>query len=187
MGVVFFADSLFANDFTTLFGGDYTAQQLSFYTNGYDDWWHFLKTGEFRFFDTNTYLGASNIGSNAFYYLFDPFFLPILFWPREFIAQGMAFLTIFKISTAGMFFMWYMQYMGASKKASRLSAFAYAFSGWMAWFLWFNHMTEITIIFPLMLLGVEKVLRTKKPWLLSSLFICCLVLFAILLFLNIFP
>ena len=47
-------------------------------------------TGEFVFFDTNTYLGVSNIGSNSFYYLFDPFFIPILLCPREFIAQGKA-------------------------------------------------------------------------------------------------
>lgn len=166
MGVIFFISSLINNQFTTLFGGDYASQQLSFYTNGYDDWWHFFKTGEFVFFDTNTYLGASNVGSNTFYYLFDPFFLPILICPREFIAQGMVVLTIFKIAFAGLFFLIYMRYMGASEKAGRISAFAYAFSGWMAWYLWFNHMTEITIIFPLMLLGVEKVLREKKPWLL---------------------
>lgn len=166
VGVVFFIDSLIQNDFTTLYGGDYASQQLSFYTNGYDDWWHFLTTGEFRFFDTNTYLGASNIGSNTFYYLFDPFFFPILLCPRANIAQGMAVLTIFKIATSGMFFMSYMKYMGASKNASRISALAFAFCGWMSWFLWFNHMTEICIVFPLMLWGVERVLRTKRPWLL---------------------
>ena len=166
IGVLFFATSLLKNQWTTLFGGDYTAQQLSFYTNGYDDWWHFFKTGEFRFFDTNTFLGASNIGANSFYYFFDPFFFPILLCPRAYIAQGMAFLAIFKIATAGMFFTKYMSVMGASKKASRLTGMAYAFSGWMAWFLWFNHMTEVMIVFPIMLWGVERVLRDKKPWLL---------------------
>ena len=53
IGLLFFISSLWENQFTTLFGGDYTAQQLPFYTNGYDDWWHFFKTGEFRFFSTN--------------------------------------------------------------------------------------------------------------------------------------
>lgn len=166
IGLLFFISSLFQNQFTTLFGGDYTAQQLSFYTNGYDDWWYFFKTGEFRFFDTNTYLGASNVGANSFYYLFDPFFLPILICPRAYIAQGMAILTIFKIATAGMFFKKYMTVMGASEKASRITAIAYAFCGWMSWFLWFNHMTEIMIVFPIMLWGIERVLRDKKPWLL---------------------
>lgn len=172
IGLIFFISSLWENQFTTLFGGDYTAQQLPFYTNGYDDWWHFFTTGEFRFYSTNTYLGASNMGANTFYYLFDPFFLPILLCPRAYIAQGMAILTIFKIATAGMFFRKYMRVMGASDIASKITALAYAFSGWMAWFLWFNHMTEIMICFPIMLWGVERVIREKKPWLLMfSLFL----------------
>ena len=172
IGLLFFFSSLFENQFTTLFGGDYTAQQLAFYTNGYDDWWYFIKTGEFRFFDTNTYLGASNVGANSFYYLFDPFFFPILICPRAYIAQGMAILTIFKIATAGMFFRKYMKIMGASETSARITALAYAFSGWMAWFLWFNHMTEVMIVFPIMLWGVERILRDKKPWLLMfSLFL----------------
>ena len=98
VGLFFFATSLFTNYFTTPFTGDYTAQQYPFYTNGYDDWWHFFKTGEFVLYDTNTFLGASNIGSNSFYYLFDPFFMPILLFPREFIPQGIAIMTIFKMA-----------------------------------------------------------------------------------------
>jgi hypothetical protein len=67
LGLVFFASSLCINYFTTPFTGDYVTQQYAFYTNGYDDWWHFFKTGEFVLYDTNTYLGADNIGSNSFY------------------------------------------------------------------------------------------------------------------------
>ena len=166
LGVLFFATSLFTNYFTTPFSGDYAAQQISFYTNGYDDWWHFFTTGEFVLYDTNTFLGANNIGSNSFYYLLDPFFLPILLFPRQFIAQGMAIMTIFKIAGAGMTFYLYLRYMGASRRASKIAGIAYAFSGWTAWYLWFNHFTDITIAFPLMLLGVEKVLKEKKPWVL---------------------
>lgn len=163
LGFFFFITSLLSNQFTTPFGGDYCAQQFSFYLNGYDDWWHFFKTGEFRMFDTNTFLGSSNIGSNSFYYIFDPFFMPILLVPRYFVPQGMAILTIFKISLAGLVFYAYIRYMGASKRSAKIGGTAYAFSGWMAWFLWFNHFTEITICFPLILLGVEIVLKERKP------------------------
>ena len=51
LGVIFFATSLFINYFTTPFTGDYTSQQYAFYTNGYDDWWHFFKTGEFVLYE----------------------------------------------------------------------------------------------------------------------------------------
>lgn len=167
LGFVYFSTTLFGNHFTTSFTGDYVAQQIPFYTNGYDDWWHFFKTGEFVFYDTNTFLGANNIGSNSFYYVFDPFFTPILFWPRQYIAQGMAVLSVFKIATAGLFFYFYMREMGASDMASKISGIAYAFCGWMAWNLWFNCYTEVVTAFPIMLWGVEKILRDKKPWLLA--------------------
>lgn len=168
LGVIFFATSLFVNYFTTPFTGDYTSQQYAFYTNGYDDWWHFFKTGEFVLYDTNTYLGADNIGSNSFYYLFDPTFLPILLWPRQWIPQGMAILTIVKIAASGMTFFLYMRYMGASRRAAKITGIAYAFSGWMTWYLWFNHFTGVAIVFPLILYGIERVLRTKKPWVLAG-------------------
>ena len=168
LGVAFFATSLFINDFTTPFTGDYCSQQFSFYTNGYDDWWHFFRTGEFVLYDTNTFLGVDNIGSNSFYYLFDPFFLPILLCPRQIIPQGMAVLTIIKITLSGLAFYTYLHYMGASKRSSKIVGIAYAFCGWMTWYLWFNHFTEIAIVFPLILLGIEIVLRTKKPWILMG-------------------
>ena len=168
VGFFFFIVSLFTNYFTTPFGGDYVSQQFAFYTNGYDDWWHFIKTGEFIFFDMNTYLGANNIASNSFYYLFDPFFMPILLCPRQFIPQGMAFLTIFKMALGGMAFYAYMRHFNVSQSSSRVASTMYAFCGWAAWFLWFNHFTEIIICLPLMLMGVEKVLKKERPFLLIA-------------------
>ena len=168
VGVVFFSTSLFINNFTTPFTGDYVTQQYSFYTNGYDDWWHFFRTGEFVLYDTNTYLGVNNIGANSFYYLFDPFFMPILLFPRQFVPQGMAILTIFKMALAGLSFYAYMKCLGASKRASKITGLAYAFSGWMTWYLWFNHFTGVAVTFPLILIGVEYVLKKKKPFILMS-------------------
>ena len=168
LGILFMSTSLFINYFTTPFTGDYSSQQFAFYTNGYDDWWHFIKTGEFVLYDTNTFLGADNIGSNSFYYLFDPFFLPILLVPRQLVPQGMAILTVFKMSACGMIFFAYMRYMGASRRAAKITGIAYAFSGWITWYLWFNHFTEMAIVFPLILFGVEKVLKEKKPLMLMA-------------------
>ena len=168
VGIIFFATSLFINSFTTPFTGDYVTQQYAFYTNGYDDWWHFFRTGEFVLYDTNTFLGVDNIGSNSFYYLFDPFFLPILVFPRQFVPQGMAIITIFKMALSGMAFYAYMRYLGASRRASKITGLAYAFSGWITWYLWFNHFTGVAVAFPLILLGIEKVLKNKKPFVLMS-------------------
>lgn len=167
LGFLYLITALIFNDFTTPFSGDYVSQQFAFYTNGYDDWHHFFKTGEFIFYDTNTFLGANNIGSNSFYYLFDPFFAPILLVPRQYVPQGMAVLTIFKLATAGIVFYAYMRTLGVSKGSSKISATAYAFCGWTTWYLWFNHFTEVAICLPLILLGIEKVLKEKNPLFLS--------------------
>ena len=53
IGFLYLCTAILFNDFTTPFGGDYCSQQFAFYTNGYDDWHHFFKTGEFIFYDTN--------------------------------------------------------------------------------------------------------------------------------------
>ena len=166
LGVCFFAVSLFSNYFTTPLSGDYNSQQFAFYTNGYDDWWRFFRTGEFTLYDTNTFLGASNIGSNSFYYLFDPFFLPLLIFPRAIIPQAMAIMTIFKMALAGLMFSKYLRYIGVTKKTSRVTGIAYGFSGWIAWYLWFNHFTGVAVLFACILYGVEKILKEKKPWML---------------------
>ena len=168
VGIVFFSTSLFVNYFTIPFTGDYVTQQFAFYTNGYDDWWHFFRTGEFVLYDTNTFLGVDNIGSNSFYYLFDPFFIPILVFPRQLVPQGMAIITIFKMALSGMAFYAYMRYLGASRRASKITGLAYAFSGWITWYLWFNHFTGVAVAFPLILLGIEYVLKEKKPFVLMA-------------------
>ncbi|MGM9874222.1 MAG: YfhO family protein [Bacilli bacterium] len=166
MGILFFFSILITNNFTTPYSGDYCAQQFSFYLNGYDDWHHFFKTGEFVFYDTNTYLGANNIGSNSFYYLFDPFFLLTLIFPRAIIPQVMAAMTILKLACSGLAFYFYIRYFKVKEETSMLCGLAYAFSGWVSWYLWFNHFSEVAVFFPLILLGVEKILKEKRPFVL---------------------
>ena len=172
VGLIFFFTSLFFNYFTTPFTGDYNTQQYAFYLNTYDDWWHFIKTGSFRLYDTNTYLGVNNIGSNTFYSLFDPFFFLVLFFPRAWMGQAMAISTIFRMSFAGFAFYGYLRYMKVSDRSARLAGLAFAYCGWTTWYLWFNCYTENAIVFVLLLWGVEKIIKEKKPWILmASLFL----------------
>lgn len=167
LAILYFAAALFSQSFTIPLGGDYTMQSIPFYTNGYDDWWHFLKTGEFPLWDSNTFLGADNIGSNAFYYSMNPFFLPILLFPRKYIAQGLAVLMIGKIILAALTMNKYLQYMGVKKSSARFFGIAYAFCGWNSYHLWFNHFMEVVVVFPLVFYGIEKTLQERKPWTLA--------------------
>ncbi|MGE4342562.1 MAG: YfhO family protein [Bacilli bacterium] len=166
IAILFFIYPLFTEQFTIPLGGDYTQQQIPFYTNGYDDWWRFLKTGQFPLWDSNTFLGANNIGSNAFYYSINPFFLPILLFPRDLIPQGIAVLMITKFVLAALSMRLYLKYMGVKENSARLFAFMFAFSGWNTYNLWFNHFMEVAVVFPLIFLGIEKIFKEKSPYLL---------------------
>lgn len=176
VGVLFFITSLIPYNFTTPFSGDYVSQQYAFYLNLYDDWMTFFKTGKFNYYDFNTYLGANNIASNSFYSLTDPFFFFVLLFPRSWIGQTMAISTILRIALIGLAFYGYLRYMGASELSSKISGLAFAFSGWMAWYCWFNCYTENMLSFILIIWGVERIIREKKPWLLiSALFLAGLI------------
>jgi uncharacterized membrane protein YfhO len=162
MGVMFYAFALVTNLFTIPLSGDYVLQQIPFYLNGYDDWWHFLTTGEFVLWDDSTYLGANHIGSNSFYYYLNPFFMPILIFPRALVPQGLAVLMIGKMVGASLTFRLLLKYFHVQENHARIFAMAYGFSGWMAYYLWFNHFMEVAVVFPLVLLGIEKLLKEKN-------------------------
>ena len=162
MGVMFYAFALVTNLFTIPLSGDYVLQQIPFYLNGYDDWWHFLTTGEFVLWDDSTYLGANHIGSNSFYYYLNPFFMPILIFPRFLVPQGLAVLMIGKMVGASLTFRLLLKHFKVQETHARIFAMAYGFSGWMAYYLWFNHFMEVAVVFPLVLLGVEKLLKDKN-------------------------
>ncbi|MFA7385085.1 MAG: YfhO family protein [Bacilli bacterium] len=181
ISLLFYIAPLLKGNFSTLYTGDYTMQYIPMGFNQYDDWHTFFKTGQFVFWDPNTFLGADNITSNAYYYLFSPFFLPIIIFPRSFVPQAMAILSIVRIVLGGMVFRTYLKKMSAKEFSARIGAIAFAFCGWMAWYLWFNNFLDMIVVFPLILLGIEKVLQDKKPWLLAfSLFLLSICNFFLL-------
>lgn len=163
VGIGFYAYALFTQWFTTPFGGDYTQQQIPLFYNGYDDWWTFFKTGRFVMFDESLFLGGDNIGSNSFYYLFNPFFTITLLFPRDWIPQIMALESILKVVIAGLLMRLYLMYLGVKDHTARAFALAYAVCGWVAFYFWFNTFAEIATFLPIVLLGIEKVLKERKP------------------------
>lgn len=164
VGLGFFGFALVTQKFTTPFGGDFAQQYFAFEYNFYDDWWTFFKTGKFPFFDTNTFLGADNILANTYYGLFSPFTFPILLFPRSFVPHAMALMSIAKLVTGALLFRVYLKYIGVSETGSRTFGLAYAFMGWTAYYLWFNNFTEVLAFFPLILFGIEKIIREKQIW-----------------------
>ena len=158
-----FAYTLINNYFVIPLSGDFYLQEIPFYYNGYDDWWSYLKSGEFVFWDENTNIGVNNIGSNSFYYLLNIFFLPTLLVPRSLVPQMQAFLIMTKLVLAGYCMKRLLNdCFNISEDTSKLIGVCYAFCGWNLYYLWFNHFLEISVLFPLVLYGVEQVIQKRK-------------------------
>ena len=99
---IMFSITLLNNNFTIPLSGDFTLQEIPFYFNGYDDWWHYFTTGEFVMWDDSAMLGVNNVAANAFYYYLNPFFLVLLIVPRSIMPQAQAFMMITKMVLAGL-------------------------------------------------------------------------------------
>ena len=167
LGFGFFGYALVNQNFTTPYGGDFSQQGLTFCYNFYDSWWTFFRTGNFPNFVHNVFIGNDNIQANTFYGLFSPFIFPMLFFPRDWLPQTQALMSVARLVVGGLLFRVYLKYLGAEEKTARLFSIAYAFTGWIAYFLWFNSFYEVLSFFPLVLFGVEKVIKEKHVWALT--------------------
>lgn len=168
VGFAFYFIMLAENGFSLAYGGDYSAQYIPMGYHVWDYYHEWIKTGHFALFDQTIYLGVNSFGSNAYYGLFSPFNIIIVIFPRQIVPQTMALCSIIKLACAGLFFSIYMNRAFKVKESvARICGIAYAFAGWGAFYLWYNNYQDILVFFPLVLLGVEKVLQEEKPWLLS--------------------
>jgi len=166
VGFFIFMYTMITQSGTIPFNGDFKLQGMTFIYNGYDDWHYYFKTGIFPLWDTSGLLGVDNITANSFYYLFDPFFLVLLPFPRSILNQVQAVVTILKFVLAGVFFYHYLGSFHLKKSTKKVGAMAYAFCGWGFFYLWFFHFAEAMTFFPLILWGVEKCFSKKDPRLL---------------------
>ncbi len=155
---------LIENSGTSMLGWDYTWQFVSFAYDYYDQWHVFFSTGRFPLYDTTIWVGLDNIGSNSYYSLFDPFNFLFIFFPRSWIPVLFSFATFLKLMCAGLIMRWYLRYLGISEGASRIGATALAFSGYMMFMVGFPATVSCCVYVPLILLGIEKVIREKKPY-----------------------
>lgn len=166
VGFIMFFLTLTKNNFTIPVSGDFTLQEIPFYYNGFDDWWESIVTGKFVMWDDSAMLGVNNIAANSFYYLFNPFFLILLIVPRSLMPQAQAFMMITKMVLAGLTMKLLLQKFKVKEETTWLVSLAYAFCGWNFYYLWFNHFLEVAVLLPLVLLGIENVLKDQKPMLL---------------------
>ncbi len=161
------------NYWTQLYNWDYNSQYVSFYYDYHDIWHTFLRTGQFRLYDATVFLGSDAIGSDSYYGLFDPFVVfMVVFFPKSIIPQMTMIMTFVKVVVAALTMRLYLRYMGIKEGTARIGALAYAFSGYMNFMVGFPSFVSMTAWVPLILLGIEKVIRERKiPTLVWGLFL----------------
>ncbi len=140
-----------------IYYGDYNSQQIPFYNLANDA----VRSGSFGW-NWYTDLGASFIGSYAFYLLGSPFFWLSAILPRSWVTFAMPLLLALKHGVATMTAYAYIRRFVRSQNAAIIGGLLYAFSGFQLFNLFFNHFQDVTAFFPLMLIAMEECVNHNR-------------------------
>lgn len=143
--------------FLTL-GNDYNTQQIPFAAAAWEGI-RGIASGEWRW---NLDLGSSLTTGFGFYNLGSPFFWITLLFPKESFPYLAGPLYVLKYMTAAVLaFCWLRQFVRDGRTAA-LGGLLYAFSGFQSTNLLFYHFHEIVAFFPLLLWGLDRLIREKR-------------------------
>lgn len=108
-------------------------------------------------------LGLDQIGQLSYYVLGDPFNFISLLFPFKCLKHVYSFLVILRLYFVGISFIAYCNYHKKSRFASLIGALIYTFSGYI-FFAAVRHpfFINAAIWLPLMLLGIDKILKEDK-------------------------
>lgn len=172
IGVFWCIFALAMNHLAQTFNWDYTFQFVPLAYDFYDDWQTFFATGKFPLYSYRVFLGTDNLGSNSYYCLLDPFMIPMIIFPREFIPQFMCFTTIAKFVVTAFAMRAYLRIMKVSETIARIGAVAVAFSGYANFMIGFPVWVSAIVYMPLVLFGLERIIQYQKPfWLIFAIFL----------------
>lgn len=137
--------------------GDYNCQQIPFYIEANES----IRNGELMW-NHNTDLGVNFIGSYAFYLIGSPFFWLTLLLPMNWVAGSIPFLIVLKTAVAATTAYGFLKRFLKNRNNAFIGALLYAFSGFCFYNIFFNHFHDIIAFFPLLLIGLEKLLAENK-------------------------
>ena len=163
VGIIWNGYAVFTHDWTSMYGWDYTSQFISLAYHFYDVWHAFFATGQFPFYDAGTFFGVDSVGSNAYYGLFDPFVFLINFFPRNAVPHIFFLATFLKGAVGALCMRAFLKYMGISEATSRIGGLAFAYCGFFNFMVGFPNVVSCVSVSPLIFLGIEKVLKERKP------------------------
>ena len=113
-------------------------------------------------------LGADFVALYA-YYLASPLNWLLILWPRAYLTEFLALSVLLKIGFCGLSFFLFAEYHFAGKQIPRrlgalyVFSAAYALSGFVAAYSWNIMWMDSIALFPLIILGLERLMREGRP------------------------
>lgn len=134
-----------------------------------------LSNGGSLFYTWNLGMGI-NFSALYAYYLASPLNWLIILVPQQFVIEFMTYMIVLKIGLSGLSFTYYLSKNGARKKSGVLFfGIFYALSGYIAAYSWNIMWLDCIILFPIVCLGLERLVNRGSGFLYSiSLGLCIL-------------
>lgn len=124
-----------------------------------------LTEGGSLFYSWDVGMGV-NFSALYAYYLASPFNWLLALCPKGFIIEFMTYGIVLKMGLAGLSFTWYLKKrFGTRDFGAGFFGIFYAMSGYMAAYSWNIMWLDCIILLPLILLGLERLVWEKKPFL----------------------
>ena len=140
-----------------LFFGDFDVQQVPFYILAN----RAIRTGDI-FRNHLTDLGTNFIGSYSFSLITSPFFMLTLLLPEKWVPYSLGWLLALKFAFAAVTSLAYIRLFVKNRNYAMIGALVYAFSGFQIYNIFFNNFHEAVVFFPLLLYGLERLLRDGR-------------------------
>ncbi len=134
-----------------IFYGDFNVQQIPFYQYCHNA----VRSLDFGW-SWESDLGSNFIGSYSFYLLGSPFFWLTLPFPNHIVPYLMGPLLILKFSCAAVTAYLFIRHFTARNETAMIGGLLYAFCGFSVYNIFFNHFHEAIVLFPLLLLSIER-------------------------------
>lgn len=138
------------------------------YAPFFSEFRHKLLSGESLLYSWDVGMGV-NFAALYAYYLASPFNWLLLLCPSSLIIEFMTYMIVFKSGLAGLSMAWYLKkHTGSQKFGACYFGVFYALSGYMAAYSWNIMWLDCIVLLPLILHGLERLVREKKGFLLPD-------------------
>lgn len=114
------------------------------------------------FWSWNTYFGDNFYASYAYYTVFNPFTWINCLFPYRYLGVGFTIVLYLKLLVCGYVSQEYLKKLGFTERLSLIGCLLYTFSSWAITNLIFYMFLEPMILFPFLLIFIERLLKKEK-------------------------